>query len=159
MDKRQRMLGAMWGLAGVVLVFGNGVLTLGSRGIATIRAGLEPLEWAALIALTVVFVYGEGVRALQRRWVPYVFSRIDLLRASDNIVHHLLAPLYAMALIAAPRRTLVLAWAGAAAIVLAVMIVSRFPAPWRGITDFAVSVALAWALVVIVVTAARQRAR
>ena len=157
MDKRQRMLGAMWGLAGVILVFGNGVLTLGTRGIATMRAGLEPLEWAALIVLTIVFVYGEGVRALQRRWVPFVFRRIDQLRASDDVVHHVLAPLYVMALIGAPRRTLTLAWVGAAAIVLAVAIVSRFPTPWRGITDFAVSVALAWALVVMVVTAWRQR--
>jgi hypothetical protein len=159
MDKRQRMLGAMWGLAGVVLVFGNGVVTLGARGIATIREGLAPLEWAALIALTVVFVYGEGVRALQRRWVPYVFSRLALLRTSDNVLHHLVAPLYAMALIGAPRRALVLAWAGALAIVLAVLIVSRFPPPWRGITDFAVSVALAWALAVMIAKAARLRAR
>ena len=158
MDKRQRMLGAMWGLAGVMLIFGNGVLSLGARGLATMRAGLEPLEWAALIGLTVVFVYGEGVRALQRRWVPYVFSRIELLRTSDNVLHHLLAPLYAMALIGAPRRTLAAAWAGALAIVLAVVIVSRFPPPWRGITDFAVSVALAWALVVMIAKAVRLRA-
>jgi hypothetical protein len=158
MSERLRRLGALWGVAGVLLVFGNGVVTLGTRGLATLRAGLEPFEWASLAVLTVLFVYGEGVRALQRRWIPFVLQRIGTLRASDNVLHHLLAPLYAMALIGAPRRALVYSWAGAAAIVLAVIIVARFPPPWRGITDFAVSAALAWALVVILLQARRLRA-
>jgi hypothetical protein len=135
----------------VLLLFANAVMRLGARGVAAMRGGLEPFEWAALGALTVLFVYGEGVRALQRRWVPHVIARIRLLRSSDVVRHHLLGPLYAMSLVGAPRRTMVLAWTGLAAIAGAVFIVSRFADPWRGITDFAVGAALAWAMGALIV--------
>jgi hypothetical protein len=62
------------------------------------------------------------------------------------VVHHVLGPLYAMSLVGAPRRVQLLAWTGLAAIAAAVFIVSRFTDPWRGITDFAVGAALAWAM-------------
>lgn len=146
MDRGQRTLGATWAYAGVVLLFANAVIRLGARGVAAMRSGLEPVEWTALIALTVVFVYGEGVRALQRRWVPHVFARIRKLRALPVVRYHVLGPLYAMSLVGAPRRTMLLAWTGVIGIVGAVIVVSRFADPWRGITDFAVSAALAWAL-------------
>jgi hypothetical protein len=62
-----------------------------------------------------------------------------------------------MSLIGAPRRTLVLAWSGVVAIIAAVLIVSRFAHPWRGITDFAVAAALAWALGALVLQARALR--
>ena len=142
------MLARWWGLIGVALVFVQAVMGLGARGVAEIRSGLSPFEWTALVLLTVVFVYGEGVRALQRRWVPHLLNRLqDLPR--EPLIHRILAPLYGMSLIGAPRRTLAFAWGGVAGIILAVLVVSRFPAPWRGITDFAVAAALAWATAVL----------
>jgi hypothetical protein len=124
------------------------------RGAATIRAGLEPLEWVALVVLTAGFVYGEGVRALQRKYVPHVFLRIEQLRHAA-VGYRLLAPLYAMSLIGAPRAHMAAAWAGTLAIVAAVVIISRLPEPWRGVVDFAVAAALAWATVVVLFRAAR----
>jgi hypothetical protein len=144
-----------WGVLGVVLLFATAVLRLGARGAATISAGLTGPEWLALAALTAVFVYGEGVRALQRKWVPWVLGRLVALREEQRTWYLVLAPLHAMAFIGAPPWTLVRSWAGSVAIVFAVMIVSRFPDPWRGITDIAVASALAWATVVLVVGGVR----
>lgn len=138
-----------WALLGLVLLFANAVVQLGARGITTIRGGLDPAEWFGLAALTVLFIYGEGVRGLQRRWIPAVLRRIAELRTEPRVSLRLLAPLHAMFLVAAPRGTLWRAWAGVAAIVAAVLIVRSLPEPWRGITDFAVAAALAWGLVVI----------
>ena len=147
---------AAWALLALVAIFASAVVRLGARGIETIRGGLDPAEWLALALLTALFVWGEGVRGLQRRWVPGVLRRVTELRAERRTLYRLLAPLYAMSLIAEPGRTLWRTWAGVAAIVAAVLIVSRFPEPWRGITDFAVAAALAWGLVVIVAGAFRR---
>lgn len=145
-----------WGLAGVVLLFATAVFRLGGRGIATVIQGLGPWEWVALVSLTAAFVYGEGVRALQRKYVPWMISRVEELRHESRAWYRLLAPLHAMALIGAPPRTLVKAWGGSVAIFLAVLIVSRFPEPWRGITDFAVASALAWATCIMIVAGTRR---
>jgi hypothetical protein len=62
-----------------------------------------------------------------------------------------LAPLYAVSLIGAPARTLARAAVGVAMIVVCVLLVRELPAPWRGIVDGAVAVALTWGLVALIV--------
>lgn len=141
-----------WAVAGVTALFGNAVFRLGSRAFSTVAAGLSPVEWLALVALTVFFVYAEGVRALQRRWVPRMLGRAAELRRRRS-AYRLLAPLYAMSLVGAPIATLLRAWGGVAAIVLAIILIRYVPEPWRGIVDFGVSAALAWGIVAIVVGA------
>lgn len=146
---------AWWGLVGVALTFAISVARLAERGIATIRAGLEPGEWIGLVVLVILFVYGEGVRGLQRRWIPAVLRRVAALRSEPRVSLRLLAPLHAMMLVGAPKGTLWRAWAGVGAIVAAVFIVRGLPEPWRGITDLAVACALGWGLIVIVAGAPR----
>jgi hypothetical protein len=148
-----------WGVVGIAVLLGTAVLRLGARGMATVGAGLTGWQWLALAALTAVFVYGEGVRALQRKWVPWALERLGTLRQERRTWYLLLAPLHAMAFIGAPARTLARAWAGTVAIGFAVLIVSRFPDPWRGITDIAVASALAWATFVLVVGGVRRLRR
>lgn len=159
---QRAVLATCWALCGVLAIFADAVLALGGRGLQTVRAGLAPMEWVALYVLVALFVYGEGVRALQHRWIPLVLARcIDVARARG--LHQLLAPLYAMLLVGAPRRTLARAWLGVAGIVLAVLLVRALPDPWRGIIDLAVAAALAWGLLVLlrgaprVLAAAAQR--
>ena len=144
-----------WAVGGVVFLFAEAAWRLGMRGAATIRDGLTPFEWLALLLLTAAFVYGEGVRALQRRWVPYVLTRMDHLRTEPSVLYRVAATLYAMALVGPAIRPVVRAWAGVAAIVLAVLIVSRFPDPWRGIVDIAVASALTWGALALVRGAVR----
>lgn len=137
-----------WALTGVGGLFAWAVFRLGGRGVATVAAGLGPWEWIALVTLTAAFLYGEGVRALGRRWVPWMVERARRL-PSEPLAFRLLAPLYAMSLVGRNGRMVVRAWAGVIAIVLAVLVVGRFREPWRGIVDLAVAVALAWGIVAI----------
>lgn len=136
---------SMWAVLGVTAVFIEAIVKLAARGLVTVRGGLEVLEWLALLLLAGAFLYGEGVRALQRRWVPHVLERSQAVRSAP-LHWRLLAPLYAMLLVGAPRRTLARAWLGVLAIVAAVLLVRALPEPWRGIVDLAVAGALAWGL-------------
>ena len=146
----------IWAVVGVVFLFGEAAWRLGLRGLAAIRGGLSPLEWIALALVTAVFVYGEGVRALQRKWVPFVLRRIDRLPAERPWRYRAAAPLYAMGLMGPPASGRLRAWAGVAAIVAAVLIVSRLPDPWRGIIDTGVAAALVWGASALVLGAVRQ---
>lgn len=142
---------ALWSLSGVSILFLFAVYRLGKRGLATLAAGLTPVEWLVLVLLTIAFVWGEGRGALQLRWVPRLVRRAGALREGGRLRHRLLAPLYGMSLIGAPAMHMLKAWGGTAAIVTAVILVRSFPEPWRGITDLAVASALLWGLGAIVV--------
>jgi hypothetical protein len=87
--------------------------------------------------------------------VPWVLARTARLRGAAPRAYLVLAPLYAIGVIGSPRRSLLRAWAGVAAIFAAVVIVSRFPDPWRGIVDLAVASALLWGVIVLVYNGAR----
>jgi hypothetical protein len=154
----QRVRGTLttwWGVVGVALVFATAAYRLGERGLDTVRGGLAPAEWLALVLLTAVFVYGEGVRALQRRYVPHVIRRVTQLEREPRMWYRLLAPVHALSLIGADRGLLLRAWAGTFAIAAAVAVVRAFPEPWRGITDVAVAAALAWGTYALVRAALR----
>ena len=144
-----------WAAGGVIFLFAEASWRLGARGIATVRGGLSAAEWIALAVITAAFVYGEGVRALQRRWVPWVLVRIQRLPLEPLLPWGAAGPLYAMSLVGRSAKPVLRAWAGVAAIVLAVLIVSRFPDPWRGIVDIAVAAALVWGAIALLHGAVR----
>ncbi len=147
-------MAVLWALAGVAGLFASAVIRLGGRGIETIVGGLAPVQWVALAVLTLVMVYGEGVVALQRRWVPRLIERARALRG-ERFGLQLLAPLYGLSLVGAPLPRLARAWLGTAAIVTAILIVRSLPDPWRGIVDFSVAAALGWGLISIALRAPR----
>jgi hypothetical protein len=148
-DRRARAVVAAWTLIGVAALFASSIYRLGTRGVATIQAGLGWGEWSMLVLLTVAFVYGEGIRALDRRWVPSLLERALLVRDHPRLSVRLLAPLYGLSLVGARRDDLIRGWLLVSAILGAVLIVRALPDPWRGIVDFAVAAALAWGLVAI----------
>ncbi len=143
-------LASWWAVAGLVLLFLSAVLRLGGRGIATLRAGLTTGEWVVFLVLTAAFVYGEGILGLARRWVPRAVARSAALQTEPRRDLRVLAPLFAMGLVAPSARGVARPWAGVTAIIAAVLTVSRLPEPWRGIIDFAVAAALAWGVIAIV---------
>ena len=139
----------LWALLGVATLLGTAVARLGRRGLETVAGGLAPTEWLALLLLASAFVYGEGVVALQRRWIPRVVERARSIASEPSLVLRLLAPLYGMSLVGASAARVCRAWVGVGAIVVAVWIVRALPEPWRGIVDFSVAAALGWALLVL----------
>lgn len=142
-------LASLWAVLGVAGLFAWAIVRLGSYGVVTIRGGLDAAHWLALVGLTGVFVYGEGYRVLERRWVPHLYRRARVLRSEASTIVRLLAPLHGLSLIAAAPGRLLRAWLGTLAIIGAVLLVRSLPAPWRGIVDFVVAAALFWGFVAI----------
>ena len=140
----------LWALAGVGATLSIAVVRLSGRGWATVSAGLTPSQWLVLAATAFAFVYGEGVLALERRWIPRVVRRAQTLPGEQSVLLRFGAPLYAMGLIGAPIRRVGRAWLGVSAIVLAVVVVRSFSEPWRGIVDLSVAGALTWGTITIV---------
>lgn len=144
-----RGLVTLWALLGVSGLFAWAVVRLGSRGIDTVRGGLEPGEWVVGVLLVVGLAYGEGLEALDRRWVPKLVERVRRLRDDPRWLLWMLAPFYGLALIGGGRKELLRGWIGTSAVVTAVLIVRTFPEPWRGIVDLGVAAALAWGMMAI----------
>lgn len=149
-------LTAAWALLGVTLLFGSAVYRLGRRGVATLAEGLDAFHLVALLVLVAFFVYGEGIRAIQRRYAPYLLGRVRQVALEGAGWHRLLAPLYSMSLVGAAPANLARAWGGVTAVVAAILVLRVTPDPWRGIVDTAVSLALAWGLGSILIQALRS---
>ncbi len=132
---------ALYPLGVVALGLFDGGVRLGLRGLRTAADGLTGPQWAVFAALVVAFTWGEGYLALHRRFSPHVVGR-SFAAGSERLLFKLLAPLYAVSLVGAPRRSLLKAWLGLAAITAAVVAVRLMPPPWRGMVDGAVGAAL-----------------
>jgi hypothetical protein len=133
-----------FGLGVHVFLLAEASYRLGERALSTVHEGLNLQQYALLALSIVLFGYGEGYRALHRRFVPHVIGRAIALahRERRGVRDYLAAPLYVMGLVQAERRTLLRAWLGVALIVSAIFIVRAMPEPYRGIVDAGVAVAL-----------------
>lgn len=147
---RARTWIAAWGVLGVAATFVEAILRLGGRAVAELGGDVTPLQWVVFAVTTLVMVYGEGYRALQRRFAPSVVVRAFEAADRGRPLWAVLAPLYAIALVGAPPRVIARAALGVVLIVGCVLLVRELSAPWRGIVDGAVGLALTWGLVALV---------
>jgi hypothetical protein len=129
------------GLVGLTLV--EAVYRLGTRALLSIGEGLSAAQWALLLLSIVAFAYGEGYRALHRRFVPHLLERAsELAHAPQSPRTWLLAPGFLLCLVQAERTEQQRAWLSLVLIAGAVLVVRRLPEPYRGIVDAGVAVAL-----------------
>jgi hypothetical protein len=144
--KAPARLVATWGVLGVVLLLLQAVVKLGIVAAAPFvsGSGLTPLESAVCASWVLFSVYAEGYRGFQKSFVPRTVARAFHLSSDPRPFSVLLAPLFAMALIRARPRRLLVSWTLVAFIVLAVIFIRRLPAPWRSIVDMGVVAGLAW---------------
>ncbi|MET0389336.1 MAG: hypothetical protein ABW321_25405 [Polyangiales bacterium] len=152
MEHLPRWAGSAWAVGALAVLFLEAIVRLGGRGLTTLASGLSALEAAAMTALTLLFAYGEGYRALHRHFVPNVLARLARLPPPGQLsfTRWLLAPFYALGLAHVDGPSLRRGWASVAAIVLAIVVVRALPEPWRGIVDASVAVALSIGLLSLV---------
>ena len=128
-----------WAVGVVLLAFVEAIARLGARALHTLAAGLGDGEALVFAVLVVAFAWGEGVLALHRRFVPRVVSAALALEPGEGWW----APLRVLGLLGGTRGARWSAWASVVLIVIAAVVVAHLPAPWRGLVDGAVAVALA----------------
>ena len=148
-------IGAVWGIAGVVLLLGSAVARLTPFAVDAVRAGLTPQQWMAWVASIAFFAYTNGYRVFQRQWSPRIVARAQALAADPTPFRVALAPLFCMAYFGATPKRRAIAWGVTLGVAVLVVLVRHLAQPWRGIIDAGVVVGLGWAVVAIVWFAVR----
>jgi len=145
------ILGAVWGLAGVMLLLGSAVYRLTPLAIEAFSSDWMWYHWFSFAFLVFFMAYAEGYRAFQQGFSPRVAARARYLWDHPDVLHTVFAPLFCMAYFHAPKRRRIVSISVTAGIIVLVILVRLLPQPWRGIIDGSVVVGLTWGLFSLVV--------
>lgn len=141
------VVGAVWGLAGLVGLLVFAVYRLGG----VVVAGLEyPWAWqhvAVAVANAVFMAWSEGWRGFQQSFSPRVAARLTWLRSHPSAVRVALSPLFAMGYFGATRERLIGIYGLTAGIAVLIVVVHILPQPWRAALDIGVVIGLSWGIV------------
>jgi len=143
--------GALWGLAGVILLIGSAVFRLTPLAVDAFSEQWSWYHWVSFLGVLFFMAYVEGYRAFQQGFSPRVAARARHLRDNPTLLHAVLAPLFCMAYFHAQRKRQITSLSVTAGIIILVLLVRLLSQPWRGIIDGGVVVGLAWGLVSLVV--------
>jgi len=139
--------GALWGVAGVLLLLGSAVYRLSFPALDAFSCDFIWYHWVSFALIAAFMAYAEGFRAFQQGFSPRVAARARYLRDNPRVSPVILAPLFCMGFFYATRRRQVTSIAVTAGIILLVILVRLLPQPWRGIIDAGVIIGLAWGVV------------
>lgn len=145
------VVGAVWGLTGVLLLLGSAIYRLSLFVIEGFSFQFLWYHWVTLVLVVLFMAYSEGYRAFQKGFSPRVAARARHLRNHPHALHILAAPLFCMGYFHAPRRRRVTSISVTVGIVVLVLLVRLLKQPWRGIIDLGVVVGLAWGLISLLV--------
>ncbi|MEM9478760.1 MAG: hypothetical protein AAGA58_03765 [Verrucomicrobiota bacterium] len=141
------IIGSLWAIAGLFVLFGNAIWRLSLRAVEAISSGLGAVEWSVLAVWVGFMAYSEGYKGFQKSFSPRTAARIHHLATSPNLLRTLLAPIFAMGFFHADRRTRIVAYVLTFGIVVLILLIRYLPQPWRGIIDAGVVVGLSWGIV------------
>jgi hypothetical protein len=137
-------IGALWGLAGVLLLLGSAVWRLSPIALDAFSLSFSWHHWASLTIIVLGMAYAEGYRGFQKAFSPRVGARARYLRDHPRAAHVLLAPFFCMGYFHATKRRKITSITLTLGIIVLVILVRMVPQPWRGIIDAGVVVGLAW---------------
>ena len=145
-----RILIALWGVGGVTILLGRAVVSLTDEALYPWLTGsLTPFQMAVYLTWVVVNAYTEGYRAFQRQFCPRVVGRSLWLAQHPRPLLVAIAPAFAMGLVYARRRRLIVSWSVVIILIGVIALVRTVPQPWRGVIDGGVVVGLAWGVLVL----------
>ena len=85
-------LGALWGVAGIMVLLGEAVYRLVPIAIGAFESSFSALQWSFLVVWVVAMAVMEGYLGFQRSFSPRVAARAKYLTEHPNPVRSLLAP-------------------------------------------------------------------
>ena len=144
-----RVIGVVWGLAGVILLLVYSLVRLFPIALATFDQPLQWYHWVCLIGFVGFMAYSEGYRGFQLAFSPRVAARLKYLYAHPRPWYVLLSPLFCMGYFDIQRRHRIVIYALTIGIIAIIVAVKWLPQPWRGIVDAGVVVGLTWGLITV----------
>jgi hypothetical protein len=145
------LFGAVWGLAGILLLLGSAIWRLTPMALDAFSHPFAWHHWASLIVIVLGMAYAEGYRGFHKAFSPRVAARARYLRDHPRLSHVLLAPFFCMGYFHATRRRMITSISLTTGIIILVVLVRFVPQPWRGIIDAGVVVGLAWGVMTVAV--------
>jgi len=139
-----------WGVGGVLLLCGRAVWALVPKVIQAFEHSLTPLQIGAALGWMGFMAYFEGYRGFQKAFAPRVVARTQYLARNPTALELLLAPMFAMGLIRATKKRLLVSWWLLIGVTFLVLMVRLLPQPWRGLIDAGVVLGLSWGCLAIV---------
>jgi len=143
------VIGAFWGIFGLSLLFGRGLVDLYPYAQELAGTSFEWFHWAALAGSLVFMGYAEGYKGFHLKFSPRVAARALYLKQNPTPVRVVFAPLFCMGFFHATRKRKIVAYSLTSMIILLIVLVRQLPPPWRGIVDAGVLLGLGWGLVSI----------
>jgi hypothetical protein len=140
-------IGAIWGLAGLSLLFGSALFRLYPYAQELCGMSFEWFHWVALVASLLFMGYAEGYKGFHLKFSPRVAARALYLKNNPTVVRVLFAPLFCMGYFYATRKRKIVSYCLTAMIVGLIIWVKTLEQPWRGIVDAGVVLGLGWGLV------------
>ena len=141
------VLGAIWGIAGLSMIFGRGLVCLYPYVEELPGSGFTGIHWAALAASLLFMGYAEGYKGFHLKFSPRAAARALYLRNNPTFLRVLFAPFFCMGYFHATRKRKIIAYGLTTMIVALILLVRELPQPWRGIVDAGVLLGLGWGLV------------
>jgi hypothetical protein len=138
--------GAVWGIAGVILLLGSAVYRLFPLAVSAFSTPFSWLHWLAFTGCILFMAYSEGYKAFQLQFSPRVMARALYLRDHPRAFHIIFSPLFCMGYFHATRRRQMISYSVTVGIIALVVAVRHLPQPWRGIIDAGVVVGLIWGI-------------
>jgi hypothetical protein len=145
------ILGAVWGLLGVLLLLTSATYRLAPLAIEAFSYELSLLHWVSLVVVVFGMAYAEGYRGFQQGFSPRVAARAKYLKEHPRPLHVVLAPFFCMGYFHATRRRQITSISLTLGIIILVLLVRLIDQPWRGIIDAGVVVGLAWGIITVAV--------
>jgi len=138
---------AMWGYAGICLIFASAIYRLGPMALQLTTQTLHWYHWLALLFSVVFMGFAEGYKGFQKGFSPRVAARMRYLSNDVTPVRVLLAPLFCMGFFHSERRRKIVTFTLTIGILIIIQVVHHVPQPWRGIIDAGVVLGLLWGIV------------
>ncbi len=145
------LVGAIWGLAGVLLLLGSAVYRLSLFVIDAFSDNFLWYHWIFLFIIFLFMAYAEGYKGFQKGFSPRVAARAKYLKNHPHTLYALFGPLFCMGFFHASRKRKIISISLTAGIIVLVILVRFLPQPWRGIIDAGVVVGLVWGIISLII--------
>ena len=145
------LLGAVWGVGGVLLLIGYAVFRLTPPTLDAFSHQLLWYHWA-LMALNIAFAtYFKGYRGFHKGLSPRVAARAKYLSTHAKVLRVLLGPVYCMGYFYIIKKKQIATIVMTVGMVLLIVLVRLLSQPWRGIIDAGIALALGWGFISILI--------
>jgi len=141
------LIGAIWGVLGLSLLFGSALYRLYPYAQELCGTPFSWYHWVALAVSLICMGYAEGYKGFHLKFSPRVAARALYLKRNPTLARVLFAPLFCMGFFHATRKRKIVSYSLTIMIIGLIVLVRQLEQPWRGIVDAGVLLGLGWGLV------------